>query len=152
MDSDQFNRWITLGANLGVIAGLVFVAIEIRHNTMVNESTVQAELLQLGHEAHDWKRDPDFADIIVKASTDYDDLSPSERVQFNTHVFQLLNVWEHAFKIYGRGLMNRSFWDGWNNSFAPQMQDPSWVRVWNEVKPLFAIEFQQHVDSYVVGN
>lgn len=152
MDSDRLNRWIILGANLGVIAGLAFVAIEIRHNTRVNESTVQAELLQMGHEAHDWKRDPNFAEIIVKASANYDNLSPSEQVQFNTHVFQLLNVWEHAFKVYDRGLMNRSFWDGWNNAFAPNMKDPSWLRVWGEVKTLFAIEFQQHVDSYVVGD
>ena len=132
-----------------MIAGLAIVAIEIRHNTRVNESQVQAELLQMGHNAHDWKREPEFAELIVKASADYDNLSPPEQVQFGTHLFQLFNVWEHAFKIYDRGLMDRSFWDGWNNAFAPNMQNPSWVRVWTDVKPLFAVEFQEHVDSYI---
>ena len=32
LDSDKLNRWLTLGANLGVVIGLVFLAIEVRQN------------------------------------------------------------------------------------------------------------------------
>lgn len=146
---EQLNKWLQLISNLAVVGSIVFLAVEVRHNTRVNESQVQAELLQLGHEVHDWKRESNFADLVVKASLNYDELSPSERVQFDTHMFQQFNVWEHAYKVYTRGLMDRSFWNGWNNAFAPRMKEPSWIRVWSEVKPHFAIEFQQHVDSYV---
>jgi len=37
MDTDRLNRWLTLVANLGVIAGIVFLAIEIRQNTATQE-------------------------------------------------------------------------------------------------------------------
>ena len=33
MDAERANRWLTLVANLGVVAGIVFLVIEIRQNT-----------------------------------------------------------------------------------------------------------------------
>jgi len=36
MDADSVNKWLALGANVGVIAGLVFVALEIQTNTESN--------------------------------------------------------------------------------------------------------------------
>ena len=32
MDGDQLNRWLTLGANVGVVVGIVFLAVELRQN------------------------------------------------------------------------------------------------------------------------
>ena len=32
MDSDRVNRWLTLGANIGVVVGLFLVAIQIRQD------------------------------------------------------------------------------------------------------------------------
>ena len=32
MDSDRLNRWITLGANLGVLVGIVLLLIELDQN------------------------------------------------------------------------------------------------------------------------
>ena len=38
MDGDKLNRWVTLLANLGVIAGIVFLGIEIRQNNALLEA------------------------------------------------------------------------------------------------------------------
>ena len=32
MDTDRLNRWLTLGANVGVLLGIAFLAIELRQN------------------------------------------------------------------------------------------------------------------------
>ena len=37
MDTDRLNRWLTLGANIGDLFGIVFLAIEVRQN---NENLV----------------------------------------------------------------------------------------------------------------
>jgi hypothetical protein len=45
MDTEKLNRWITLLANLGVVAGLIFLAVEIHQNTeSLDESRRQAQL------------------------------------------------------------------------------------------------------------
>lgn len=42
MNLDSLNRWMTLGANVGVLAGIIFLGIEIGQNT----SAVQSESFQ----------------------------------------------------------------------------------------------------------
>jgi hypothetical protein len=35
MDSDKINRWLTLGANIGVLSGLILVALQINQNSEI---------------------------------------------------------------------------------------------------------------------
>ena len=35
MNADQIGRWLTLGANVGVIASIIFLALEIRQNSIL---------------------------------------------------------------------------------------------------------------------
>ena len=44
MDFDKLNKWLTLLANLGVVAGLVFLVVEIRQNQVLLEQSHQAML------------------------------------------------------------------------------------------------------------
>ncbi len=146
---DDLNQWLTLIANFAVIGGLIFLALEVRHNTNVSQAQIHTELLSLGHETHNWKRDQQFADIVVRAGENYSALSPAEKAQFDTFVFQFFNVWEHAHGTFRRGLMSASYWEAWDAHFRPQMSDKSWLGVWTVAKPHFAAEFQDHVDSYI---
>jgi hypothetical protein len=146
---EDFNGWLQLISNLAVVGGLLFLAFEVRHNTNVAKGQTHTELIQIGHETHNWKLEPQFAEVVVKATADYESLSPSEKVQFGTFVFQLLNLWEHALGVHSRGLMSDTYWEAWNETFHPNMNDPAWRSVWDDAKPHFAAEFQKHVDSYI---
>ena len=44
MDLDKLNKWLTLLANFGVVAGLIFLAIEIRQNQTLLEQNQQTIL------------------------------------------------------------------------------------------------------------
>ena len=145
----DFNQWLTLIANFAVVGGLVFLALEVRHNTKVAQTQIHTELMSLGHETHNWKLEPQFAEVVVKANNDYASLTPAEQVQFNTYVFELLNLWEHAMGTHSRGLMSDSYWEAWNDTFHPEMKSEAWRTHWNNVKPHFSAEFQKHVASYI---
>ena len=40
MDSEKITRWLTLAANVGVIAGLVLVAVQINQNTQITKAQI----------------------------------------------------------------------------------------------------------------
>ena len=44
MDLDKLNKWLTLLANFGVVAGLIFLVIEIRQNQTLLEQNQQTML------------------------------------------------------------------------------------------------------------
>ena len=43
MKTDSINRWLTLGANLGVLVGIIFLATELRQNNELLEAQTRAE-------------------------------------------------------------------------------------------------------------
>ena len=46
MDSDRLNRWLTLGANIGVLVGIIFLAIEIGQNQSTLEEANRINFLE----------------------------------------------------------------------------------------------------------
>lgn len=137
-----------LGA-LAVVATLFYLAVQIRQSTRLSQSQIQTELLALGHEVHNWKKSPEFAEVVVRANSSFEALSPAEKEQFETYVFQMLNIWEHAHGNHRRGLMSDSYWDAWNDTFHPNLAHEGWRGVWESAKPHFAEEFREHVDAYL---
>ena len=47
MKSDNLNKWLTLLANFGVIAGIIFLAVEVRQNQITLEEANQFNFLQM---------------------------------------------------------------------------------------------------------
>jgi len=44
MNNERLNQWLTLGANLGVVAGLIFLGIEINQNTRASIAAASEEI------------------------------------------------------------------------------------------------------------
>ena len=67
MKLDSANRWLTLTANIGVLAGIIFLAYELQQNTVATQleaasnfqnSFSEVEMLIAG--------DPEFAELLIK--------------------------------------------------------------------------------------
>ncbi len=43
MDTDKFNRWLTLTANLGILIGLVLLIVEIRQNSQLMRAQINMD-------------------------------------------------------------------------------------------------------------
>ncbi len=145
----DFNQWLTLIANFAVVFGLIFLALEVRHNSKLAQTQIHTELMSLGHETLNWMLQPQFAEVVVKATENYATLTPAERAQIDTFVFEHMNLWEHAMGTHSRGLMSDSYWKAFNDTFHPNMKTQAWLTFWETAKPRFSAEFQQHVDSYI---
>ena len=66
MNSDRINRWLTLGANIGVLIGLVLLVIEARHAINLSESDAYRHRGTEIQEAYQQVAlSPDFAAIMV---------------------------------------------------------------------------------------
>ena len=44
MDSDRINRWLTLGANLGVLVGIILLVIELNQNRDLMRAQTRSDL------------------------------------------------------------------------------------------------------------
>ena len=110
MKLDKLNAWLTLIANFGVIAGLIFLAYEIRQNT----TQLRAEASYSISEALSLQNagiygDPVFADIKIRGETDFHSLNQVEREQFVAYQFDRINLAIHYSVLRDEGLTDVHF-------------------------------------------
>jgi len=103
---EQLNQWLTLVANLGVVAGLIFLTLEVRTNTEANriavDQTVSENWMELnGQLAHD----RELAELITKARSGVE-LDPVEALRFEGWVRQHLTHASQILRLYDSGLLD----------------------------------------------
>ena len=110
MKPKKLNAWLTLVANFGVIAGLIFLGYEIRQNT----TQLRAEALYSINEAISMLNagvynDAVLADIKVRGEADFLSLNQIEREQFSMYQFDRINLAELYLSLKDEGLTDIHF-------------------------------------------
>ncbi len=83
MNSEKINQRITLAANVGVLIGLIFLALEIRHSSDMAQAQM-ADSAVAGHNELNFAliSDPQVARVFVVGLYEPSNLSDAEAVQF----------------------------------------------------------------------
>jgi len=117
MKIEGLNHWFTLAANLGVIAGIVFLGLEIQQNTRMMQATaIQASTDISRQQILLFATDAETNRIAMIGTEDPTNLTPEEKQRY---------FW-----------MNRSFWLGmqglyrqWELGVLPDEEWAMWTRI-----------------------
>ena len=92
MDTEKLNSWFGTITNVGVIVGLVFLAVEIRHASSMGQAQM-ADAAVAGHNALNIAimSDPQVARMFIVGLYDPDKLSDTEAVQFASYLRASVN-------------------------------------------------------------
>lgn len=106
MKLDRLNAWLTLAANVGVIAGIAFLGVEIRQNT----GALQAQFRQSALEnattyLYKAVEDPELWLIRFKP-----DLTDTERTKLAAYLFVLRERAEWAWRQFNAGAIDEATW------------------------------------------
>lgn len=105
MKSKQVNDWLQVTASIGVVIGLMFVALELRENSKI--ATEQGISAMSGAYSNFLSRldDPSARDLLIRAMQETDEFSLEESLQLMSLYLELLNGAEADFVIgESRGL------------------------------------------------
>ena len=91
MNLDQFNKWLTLIANLGVLIGILFLAREIDQSNRIAERDGRTEMVAQEFDLQNsYLENPGETALLVKLSSLDAQLSPLETFQAQTIAQQLV--------------------------------------------------------------
>jgi hypothetical protein len=151
--SDRVNSWLSLIASVGILAGLVLVAIELNQNT--DQLRLQL-VFQTTQKLFENNRDllgENPTRTIAKSITNPEDLTYDEFLIASSFVLNQLNEWEDRYFIHEAGLISDRDWKrhideniGWTlgNRFAQSY--------WQISKSAFEPEFAQFVDQALANS
>jgi hypothetical protein len=149
MNRDGIVQTIGVLANVGVLAGIIFLAIEIRQNTSaLYAESRQAVLSASREEILVTMDDPG----LVVALTSSDPLTPDENIQVDGFLSIIMRAREFAWLQYRDGAIDESQWSTEFNVLAAFF-DSSRTRLWWDRigRSFFSREFVRFVDDEVLS-
>jgi hypothetical protein len=150
MDSDKINRWLTLAANVGVLIGLILLALEIRHSTQATQALLHQDILGYARDHNELlvsDENRDLANIVFRGESEPESLSAVELEKFILFTAYRMGAWESTFVHYDEGLLGERNWqlyDAWYSALIHR--GPGYKVWWDEARHGYDQRFQDHVD------
>ncbi len=149
MKLEKLNHWLMLAANLGVIAGIVFLVIEISQNTdMMRSQTrgaVTASILTL----LEMERDPHVVSAYKKFA-EGGELSFEEKYFMANMANATFRSWENSFYQSKAGLFEQEEFAAEIQVGREMMMEPHMAEHWSQNQQIYSKPFQDHVSKFLI--
>ncbi len=142
---------ITILANVGVIAGIIFLGYEIRQGNQVarqeayNAFTQEINNINLGI-----ANNGELAQLLARAGQgeQKDDFTPGEQLQIELLWIGLVRVWEGLYRSVQEGIADESSFDSLSSGVGPygsRYFQAFWPEIRNTVDEDFAVFFESKI-------
>ena len=151
----KLNERLTLIANLSVIVGIVFLAVEMRQNTEAIEAQTRDGITEKQMTYLGWiATSRDLAGVHVRGESGLIELDETERRMYSLLVNGMLREWENSLYQYERGLFTPEEFEPRMERWRLNMAFPGFRGVWAGTRETFAPGFRAEIDRIVaeVGN
>ncbi len=156
MNVDKVSASLTLGANIGVLIGLIVLIVELNQNTDHLRLQVMDQINARQFTSNSIFLAENPAPVIEKSLTEPESITYTEFRVLDAYLINTLSLWEDRFFLYQAGLVDSTNWK------TKVEQDASWffgnkfAKKWwaNAGKDVFEKEFADHVDQVLrnIGN
>jgi hypothetical protein len=101
---------MTLAANLGVLAGIFLLLVELQQNTESVELQAAQSYVALSHEL-DFRLvdDPSLIALLLSSPAER---TPEEMLRMDRWYFGALRTWENGYYLHSRGVLDDELWSG----------------------------------------
>ncbi len=151
MNLDSTNRWLTLAANIGVMAGIIFLAFELQQNTVATQlqaasnfqsSFSEIEFLIAGN--------PEFAELLIKGR-EGQHTSAADQLRLSVFYNNVLRQWQFNQFQYLSDALSEDIWQA-NRAFMSQIigADLGLFNYWQANKRQYSTAFNEMIESITV--
>ena len=107
MDHDKVNRWLALASSLAVIAGILFLAFELKQNNDLLRAQVRLERANVRIDAYSQQlTNPALLQATLK-SRNGETLNAAEQELLVYLSMQIFTRWEYVIGEYNEGLLTQ---------------------------------------------
>jgi len=106
LNTEPANRWLTLLANLGVLAGIVFLALEVRQANRIAIATTEMSVWGTYVSLNQMAVENDgIAALLVKARNPDAEFAPEESEKLAAYLYSFIDTWYSIEVAYDNGMV-----------------------------------------------
>ena len=145
---DRISGWLTLGANLAVLAGLILVILQLDQNErMIRAQTRHEIAIGIAQLLMDTAGNPQLNELIVR-DNEGAELTPAEAYQVQLRLNALFRLWEDEHNQYRMGLYDEAEFARERNTWKGVLQANHGVLVfWCGNRANFSAEFAAEMNG-----
>ncbi len=106
MNTDVINRWLTLGANIGVVVGIIFLAFELQQNNELLQSQVSVTYVELRRTGLNFFTQNDELLRSVLKAREGEDLNKLEALRLDSFYRSVFVNWEWEYQQYEKEVLD----------------------------------------------
>ena len=150
MNLDTLNKWLTLLANIGVIAGIIFLIIEINQNSLETrlqtESSFQSTFTTVELAA---MTDKELLDALLRSQKG-ELLTDADQLRVLLFYRAVVRGYQNSYYQALSGVLNPQIWEGEKHQMAQSFGfDQGLVSYWRSNQSLYTAEFNLLVTSMI---
>jgi hypothetical protein len=148
MTLETINRWVTLAANIGVLAGIVVLVIEISQNTQAMNIASRDETVS--HTLNFFEQSMDNQVIAIAAYKNHTgaELDGFERYQLLKREYYNFRIFENIFTQYQRGLFSEQEWMKYRRIIKKNFgRNDIAIDMWNSRSGHWTDDFEKEITS-----
>jgi hypothetical protein len=148
MKKFDFGQIIGVLANVGALVGLLLLVYELNQNRQLTQAQIRHELAmgivqQVGIVANNGQ----LASVLRRGSSG-EELTPDERIQFNTFYNGILRYWEDVHYQYRQGLYDGSEFKNQREAWVASLaRNAGLVAYWCENRKLYSADFAKELNG-----
>ncbi|WP_370338888.1 hypothetical protein [Parvularcula marina] len=119
MNVDKINRWLTLGANVGVVIGLIVLIVELRQNSSLTRAAMEIELTAVQSDLELRMSAPDISAVWMKSVYHPEELTLVEIKMMEGPLVAVTQQIDHLMNMQEAGLVSRSRVESHVRNIAP---------------------------------
>lgn len=149
---DNINRWLALLANFGVITGIFFLGLEMRHNTRTSQASTYQDLTNRIIALNEGSLNrPDLGVGGTDTKTDFENLSLPEQRQLRSLSVIRFRYGDVAFYQYELGIITE---ERFQSIIAPVTNSVcAWINQdeWSRLEPNFVSSYRDFIAEAISG-
>ena len=151
MESDKINRWLTLGANIGVLVGIILLIVELDQNReMVRAQTRSDISQQISARLTTMGSDIQVAGVRRRGMAG-EELSEDEEHQYFLLFVANMRDWENIHYQYRQGLFDENEFGAERNAWSFVIQrNKSFSRNWCLIRQNYSSDFAAEIESLLL--
>jgi len=147
MDTEAVSRWLSIGANFGVLVGIVFLAVEIQQNTEMTRAQITQSRAEAALAMADLTANSDYLPAIMVKARNGEPLTDEEAIRYVVQIRAALRNQDNNIQQYRQGLLEEYI----PRSVAGAVRNiigTSFARAyWTENKTGYSEAFVEFVDA-----
>ena len=133
---------------LGVIASLIYLALQIRQNTRtVAANTFQAISTASSNMGMQAIQTPGLTAVLTKAHTNYSELDTEEKMLLEVFLGSMLRNYENYYYQYRRGFLEEELWIGYRTTLLQFIGAEYGREIWRRHQIRYGSAFVEFVNT-----